>query len=128
MTTEVPEYTIEVDVNTRYIEHQSDPNKQRYFFSYTVTIKNTGTIGAKLISRHWIITNADGNTQEVKGDGVVGEQPDLNPGEGFQYTSGTMLETPVGSMHGKYFMIADDGVEFEAEIPPFTLSTPHSLH
>lgn len=124
----VPEYSIEVSVDASYIPEQSIPDQLRYFFSYTVTIKNIGTIGAKLISRHWIITNAEGTIQEVRGDGVVGEQPELNPGEGFRYTSGTMLETPVGSMQGTYLMIANDGVEFDAEIPPFSLSMPHSLH
>ena len=121
-------YNIKVQVESSYIEAQSSPELGRYVFSYTVTIRNQGTIAARLISRHWIIADAEGKVQEVRGMGVVGEQPYLRPGEGFQYTSGTMLETPVGSMHGSYQMVADDGVEFDATIPAFTLSTPHTLH
>lgn len=121
-------YNTQVDVETAYIEEQSDPEQNRYVFSYTITIRNEGSVAAKLLSRHWIITDADGKVQEVEGEGVVGEQPHLSPGEGFRYTSGTVLETPVGSMQGTYHMIADDGVEFEAEIPAFTLATPRTLH
>jgi ApaG protein len=121
-------YSIKVDVKTAYIGEQSIPDLHRYVFAYTVTIKNTGTIPAKLLTRHWIITDANGKVQEVRGEGVVGEQPYLRPGEGFQYSSGTMLETPVGSMRGSYQMLADNGVEFDAEIPAFTLSLPHTLH
>ena len=87
-----------------------------------------GDVAAKLLTRHWIITNADGKEEEVKGKGVVGEQPHLQPGDGFQYSSGTIIETPVGSMHGSYQMLADDGEKFEAVIAPFTLSMPHTLH
>ncbi|MDX1824550.1 MAG: Co2+/Mg2+ efflux protein ApaG [Thiohalomonadales bacterium] len=121
-------YNIQVDVQTQYIPEQSDPEQERYVFSYTITIRNEGTVPAKLLTRHWIITNADGKSQEVRGDGVVGEQPHLKPGDGFRYTSGTVLETPVGSMQGSYQMVADDGVEFDAEIAPFTLSMPHTIH
>ena len=121
-------YNTQVDVETNFIEEQSDPGQQRYVFSYTITIRNEGSVPAKLLTRHWIITNADGKVQEVEGEGVVGEQPHLKPGDGFRYTSGTVLETPVGSMQGTYHMIADDGVEFEAKIPPFTLAMPHTLH
>ena len=121
-------YNIQVDVQTQYIPEQSDPEQDRYVFAYTIRIHNAGSVPAKLLTRHWIITNADGKTQEVRGDGVVGEQPHLDPGEDFHYTSGTMLETPVGSMQGSYQMVADDGVTFDAEIAPFTLSTPHTLH
>jgi len=121
-------YNTQVDVETAYIEEQSDPNQNRYVFSYTITIRNEGTVPAKLLTRHWIITDAEGKIQEVEGEGVVGEQPHLDPGEGFRYTSGTVLETPVGSMQGTYHMIADDGVEFEAEIPAFTLAIPRTLH
>jgi ApaG protein len=121
-------YSIKVDVETAYIGEQSIPDLHRYVFAYTVTIKNTGSIPAKLLTRHWIITDANGKVQEVRGEGVVGEQPYLRPGEGFQYSSGTMLETPVGSMRGSYQMLADNGVEFDAEIPAFTLSLPHTLH
>ena len=121
-------YNIQVDVQTQYIPEQSDPELDRYVFSYTITIRNEGTVPAKLLTRHWIITNADGKSQEVRGDGVVGEQPHLKPGDGFRYTSGTVLETPVGSMQGSYQMVADDGVKFDAEIAPFTLSMPHTIH
>lgn len=121
-------YNTTVSVETNYIPEQSDPDNERYVFAYTITIKNEGSVPAKLLTRHWIITDADGRTQEVRGDGVVGEQPYLQPGEGFQYTSGTMLDTPVGSMQGSYQMVADDGQEFECPINPFTLSMPNKLH
>jgi ApaG protein len=128
MTIDKQMYNIQVDVQTQYIPEQSDPEQDRYVFAYAIRIHNAGSVPAKLLTRHWIITNADGKTQEVRGDGVVGEQPHLDPGEDFHYTSGTMLETPVGSMQGSYQMVADDGVKFDAEIAPFTLSTPHTLH
>lgn len=121
-------HDIKVEVETAYIAEQSSPQDNRYVFAYTVTIRNEGEIPAKLLTRHWIITDANAKVQEVRGDGVVGEQPYLRPGEGFQYTSGTMLETPVGSMRGSYQMIDDDGKEFDAEIPAFTLSVPRTLH
>ena len=121
-------YNIQVQVETQYIAEQSVPGEDRYVFAYTITILNQGDVPAKLLTRHWIITNADGKVQEVRGDGVVGEQPHLQPGDGFRYTSGTVLETPVGSMHGSYQMHADDGIEFEATISPFTLSMPNTLH
>lgn len=121
-------YNTRVEVETAYIEEQSDPEQNRYVFSYTITIRNEGSVAAKLLTRHWLITDADGKVQEVEGEGVVGEQPHLKPGDGFRYTSGTVLETPVGSMQGSYHMIADDGVEFEAEIPAFTLAMPRTLH
>ena len=122
------DYNIEVNVQAAYIEEQSDPDSNRFVFSYTVTISNQGSVAARLLTRHWYITDADANVQEVQGDGVVGEQPHLDPGEEFRYTSGTVLETPVGSMHGSYHMMADNGVEFDASIPAFTLSTPYTLH
>lgn len=121
-------YDIQVSVETTYVENQSVPDQQRYVFAYTVTIRNTGQVPAKLLTRHWIITDSNGKTQEVRGDGVVGEQPHLRPGEAFRYTSGTLLETAVGSMRGSYQMIADDGVEFDAEVPAFTLAIPRVLH
>lgn len=121
-------YNAQVDVETAYIEEQSDPEQNRYVFSYTITIRNEGSVPAKLLSRHWIITDAEGKVQEVEGEGVVGEQPHIKPGDGYRYTSGTVLETPVGSMQGTYHMLADDGVEFEAEIPAFTLAIPRTLH
>lgn len=122
------DYNIKVDVETDYIEQQSDPEDSRFVFSYTITIKNQGSVPARLMTRHWIITDADGRVQEVMGEGVVGEKPYLRPGEEFQYTSGTIMETPVGSMHGSYQMFADDGEVFDADIPAFTLSQPQVLH
>ena len=121
-------YQISVSVNTAYLAEQSDPSADRYVFAYTITIANSGTVAAQLISRHWIITDADNVTQEVKGLGVVGEQPLLRPGESFEYTSGTAMATPVGTMHGTYQMVAEDGNKFDAEIPVFTLSMPRVLH
>ena len=123
-----PVYDTRVEVQANYVLEQSEPDEQRYVFAYTVTIENHGGIPAKLLTRHWYITDADGNVQEVEGDGVVGEQPHLKPGDGFRYTSGTVLKTPVGSMHGSYHMLADDGTEFDTPIAPFSLSIPHSLH
>jgi len=122
------DYQLSVDVETSYIDEQSDPENDRFVFAYTITIRNTGNMAAKLMTRHWIITDANNFTQEVKGDGVVGEQPHLQPGEGFQYTSGTVLDTPIGSMRGSYQMVADDGNQFDAEIPTFTLCKPNALH
>lgn len=123
-----PDYDIKITVETNYIPEQSLPVQNRYVFAYTITIANTGSIAATLMRRHWIITDANNKIQEVHGDGVVGEQPHLMPGEVYRYTSGAMLETPVGCMQGNYDMLADDGVEFEAAIPVFSLSTPHTLH
>jgi ApaG protein len=121
-------YNIKVKVATGFIEDQSDVKQGRYVFAYTVTIHNAGSIPAKLLARHWIITDSNGKVQEVRGDGVVGEQPHLRPGRGFQYTSGAVLETPVGTMRGSYRMLADDGTEFDAEIAAFILSIPRVLH
>ena len=122
------DYDIQIDVNTRYIEAESNSEASRFIFSYTINITNQGSIPAKLISRHWIITDANNRIQEVKGKGVIGEQPYLRPGESFQYTSGTMLETPVGSMQGSYQMIADDGHHFDAIVEPFSLALPRMLN
>lgn len=121
-------YNIQVSVESEYIEKESDPEQGRYVFAYTVTIINQGTVPAKLLTRHWIISDADGRVQEVRGDGVIGEQPYLKAGEGFRYTSGTMLDTPVGVMYGSYQMLADDGECFDAPIPPFRLANPRLLH
>lgn len=121
-------YSIEVEIETQYIEEQSLPDQDHYVFAYTITIHNSGEVPAQLLRRHWVITDANNKVQEVKGEGVVGEQPHLKPGERYRYTSGTMLETPVGTMRGSYQMIADDGVEFDADIPQFTLSMPRTLH
>jgi ApaG protein len=119
---------ITVSSRVTFIPDQSDPEKARYVFAYTMTISNTGTATARLVSRHWIITDAENQVQEVKGLGVVGEQPTLKPGESFEYTSGTAIATPVGTMRGTYRMSAEDGVEFDAVIPEFTLSMPRVLH
>lgn len=121
-------YHITVTPETQFIPEQSDDEANRYVFAYTITIVNTGTVSAQLISRHWIITDALQEVQEVRGIGVVGEQPLLKPGQKFQYTSGTAIATPVGSMRGSYQMVAEDGEHFEAEIPEFTLSMPRVLH
>ncbi len=125
---ETPKHLIEIDVKTAYVSVQSAPEANRYVFAYTITITNAGTAAAKLMTRHWIITDANNKVQEVRGEGVVGEQPYLVPGMSFQYTSGTMIETPVGSMRGSYQMVAEDGTEFNAQIPPFMLSMPRTLH
>ena len=117
-----------VEALPRFIQSQSSPEKNRYVFAYTITITNTGTVPATLLTRHWLITDANGKTQEVRGDGVIGEQPYLKPGETFRYTSGAMIETPVGVMQGKYTMRSDDGNQFKAPIPKFTLSIPRTLH
>jgi len=121
-------YDIRIDIETTYVESESLPDEDRYVFAYTITIRNEGGVPAKLLSRHWVITDANGKVQEVRGEGVVGEQPHLKPGEGFQYTSGTMLETPMGTMTGSYQMVADDGSTFDAQIPEFLLTTPRTLH
>lgn len=127
MTTD-KHYEFSVAVETAYIAEQSDVEQNRYVFSYTITITNTGNISAQLISRHWVITDATGSIQEVRGLGVVGTQPLLKPGEHFQYTSGSVLNTPVGTMHGSYHMTAEDGTQFDALIAPFTLTMPRVLH
>lgn len=122
------EHAIRVKVETTYLDSQSDPENDRFVFAYTVTIRNEGNAPARLLSRHWIITDAGGNTQEVRGDGVVGEQPRIHPGEGFRYSSGAVLSTPVGSMRGSYRMVDDEGHEFNTPIEPFTLARPGALH
>lgn len=121
-------YNIQVSVESQFIEPESDPDQARYVFAYTVTIVNQGSVAAKLLTRHWIISDAEDRTQEVRGEGVVGEQPYLQPGETFQYTSGTILDTPLGVMHGAYQMQADDGQHFDAEVAPFRLVDPKVLH
>jgi ApaG protein len=128
MTSKIDKYKIEIGVEPAYLEDQSVPSEGRYMFAYTITIRNAGTVAARLLSRHWIIADANGQEREVRGEGVVGEQPHLEPGRNFRYTSGAMLETPVGSMRGSYRMLADDGMSFEAPIPVFTLAMPRTLH
>lgn len=121
-------YEFSVTVQTAFLADQSDIGNNRYVFSYHVTIINTGSVAAQLISRQWIITDANSSVQEVRGLGVVGEQPFLQPGERFEYTSGTVLATPVGTMRGSYQIAAEDGTQFAAEIDPFTLAVPRILH
>ena len=121
-------HSIAISARVQFIPGESDAAKRRYVFAYTITIRNTGTVAAQLVSRHWIITDADDEVQEVKGAGVVGEQPMLKPGESFEYTSGTAIATPVGTMRGSYHMVAADGVEFDAPIPEFALAMPRVLH
>ncbi len=119
---------IRIQVATNYVDEQSEPEADRYVFAYTSTISNEGDVPARLISRHWIITDANGKVQEVSGDGVVGEQPHLEPGERFRYSSGAVLETPVGTMQGLYRMETDAGASFDAPIEPFTLAVPGLVH
>jgi len=122
------EQPIAIDVETAYLAEQSEPRENRYVFAYTITIRNQGSTPARLVTRHWLITDANGKVQEVRGDGVVGEQPYLKPGQGFRYSSGAVLETPVGSMHGSYQMRRDDGMQFDAPIRPFRLAIPGVLN
>lgn len=121
-------HAIRILAQSSYIAEQSEPARNRYVFAYTVNIENVGSRAAQLISRHWVITDALGKVQEVRGQGVVGEQPVLEPGESFQYTSGAVIETPLGTMTGSYQMMGADGHPFDAEIPPFRLAVPHALH
>lgn len=123
-----PRYRIAVAVQTRYVADQSNPDERHYVFAYTVSIHNDGEVGARLMTRHWRIIDADGKVKEVRGEGVIGEQPWLAAGANFEYTSGAVLETSVGSMRGSYQMLADDGTLFEAPIDAFTLSVPRTLH
>ena len=121
-------YEITVVPKAQYVAEQSDPDRNHFVFAYTVRITNTGTVSAQLVARHWIITDADARVQEVKGVGVVGQQPTLKPGETFEYTSGASIATAVGTMKGSYQMLAEDGQPFDAAIPQFTLSVPRTLH
>ncbi len=122
------DYKIVVIAEASYLPDQSKPSELRYVFSYRVNIKNLGTKAAQLVSRHWFISDANGKVQEVIGEGVIGEQPILQPGQEFEYTSGAILDTPVGSMHGYYSMVGTDSVTFQAEIPAFTLAQPNLIH
>jgi len=119
---------IHIEVEARYLDGESAPDEGRYVFAYTITIRNDGDTPAQLLTRHWQITDGNGRVQEVHGDGVVGEQPHLKPGEGFKYTSGTQLDTSMGTMKGRYGMVADDGQAFDAPIPEFLLTVPRILH
>ncbi len=121
-------HNIRVEVSTTYLDEQSSPSEQKYVFSYTITIRNEGQRAAKLLTRHWIITDANGRVKEVRGEGVVGEQPRIEPGQGFRYSSGAVLETPVGTMEGSYQMVDAEGQQFDAPIPAFRLAIPGILH
>ena len=122
------DYQFDIDVDTRFLDDQSAPEEGRYVFAYTIHIRNEGKVPARLLGRRWLITDGNGKVQEVVGEGVVGEQPWLRPGEGFEYTSGAVLETDIGTMRGSYDVLADDGTRFAAPIPAFTLSIPRTLH
>jgi ApaG protein len=124
----MPTYQFSVSVRPQFVPEHSRPDEDKFLFAYTVTIRNTGDVAAQLISRHWIITDANNKVEEVQGPGVVGEQPMLKPGEAFEYTSGCPIATPVGSMRGSYQCVAEDGTRFEAPIPEFLLSMPRTLH
>ena len=121
-------HQIEVEVESEFIPGQSSPDEKRYVFAYTITISNRGSVPAKLLTRHWLITDGNAEIQEVRGDGVVGVQPHLKPGQSFKYTSGTIIKTPVGTMQGSYQMVADDGSKFDAVIAPFSLAVPGLVH
>ena len=128
MTSDNKPYDISVVPISAYLAEQSDPDKEQFVFAYTITVTNTGTLAAQLVSRHWIITDATNQIQEVRGLGVIGEQPLLKPGESFEYTSGCVIATPVGAMHGSYQMTAEDGTKFDADIAEFSLNMPRVLH
>ena len=121
-------YRIQVSVETEYLADQSDEENQRWVFAYHIRIHNRGDMTARLLTRHWVITDGEERTREVHGEGVVGEQPSIAPGQEFQYSSGAVLETEVGTMHGSYQMLAEDGTCFDADIPAFTLAVPRALH
>lgn len=121
-------YQFHINVQTQYLEEQSEPENARYVFGYTINITNSGDLGAKLDSRHWIITDANGEVTEVKGQGVIGEQPFIEPGQSYQYSSGAVLTTPIGTMQGSYQMIGENGAAFKAPIPVFSLAAPGVLH
>ncbi|MFT3756333.1 MAG: Co2+/Mg2+ efflux protein ApaG [Pseudoxanthomonas sp.] len=125
---DAPDYAIDVDVAARFLPDRSAPGDDRYVFAYTIRIRNSGQVPARLLDRHWIITDANGKIEEVRGEGVVGEQPWLRPGDDYEYTSGAVLETAQGLMRGSYTMLADDGTRFDAPIAPFVLSVPRTLH
>lgn len=125
---ETADYSLEIQIATQFLDDESEPDDDRYVFAYTIRIRNLGKLPAQLVGRHWLITDANGRIEEVHGDGVVGEQPRLEPGEQFTYTSGATLPTAVGTMEGRYDMVGDDGTRFDAPIPPFTLAVPRTLH
>lgn len=125
---DAPQHQFQIRVRSAYDPAQSDPGEGRFVFAYTISIRNDGAIPARLMARHWMITDGNGNMREVRGDGVVGEQPHLGPGQNYEYSSGAIIDTPVGSMQGSYQMLADNGDRFDAPIPPFTLAVPGKLN
>ena len=125
---DTPDYTLEIQIATRFLAEESAPEDDRYVFAYTIRIRNLGRLAAQLLDRHWVITDGNGNVEEVRGEGVVGEQPRIEPGDQFTYTAGAVLETAVGTMEGSYGRVGDDGTRFDAPIPPFTLAVPRTLH
>ncbi|MBA2237988.1 MAG: Co2+/Mg2+ efflux protein ApaG [Lysobacter sp.] len=122
------EHAIDIQVTTRYLDDESEPDKGRFVFAYTIRIHNAGPAAARLLARRWLISDANGKVQQVEGQGVVGEQPWLRPGDRFEYTSGAVLETSVGTMQGHYTMVSDDGTRFDAPVPQFILAVPRTLH
>src|SRR5690606_6303125 len=122
------DYQLDIRVDSRFLDDQSQPGDNRFVFAYTIVIQNAGSVPARLVSRHWVITDANGKIEEVRGEGVIGEQPWMRPGDRFEYTSGAVIETAVGTMRGSYQLVADDGTRFEAPIPQFTLSVPRTIH
>ena len=128
MTANTSTTSLKITVETHYLADQSEPESERYVFAYTITIQNTGAVSARLLDSHWIITDANGKVQQVRGDGVVGEQPTIMPGQKHRYSSGAVIETPVGTMEGSYGMRSDDGAQFRADIPCFRLAVPGVLH
>lgn len=122
------QHQFQIRVRSAYDPSQSEPNEGRFVFAYTINISNQGAIPARLMARHWMITDGNGKMREVRGDGVVGEQPHLGPGQAFEYSSGAIIDTPVGSMQGSYQMLADNGDRFDAPIPPFTLAVPGQIN
>ena len=125
---ETADYSLEIQIATQFLDEESVPEQDRYVFAYTIRIRNLGRLPAQLLDRHWVITDGNGKVEEVRGEGVVGEQPWLEPGEDFEYTSGVVLETSEGAMQGRYDMLAADGTRFDAPIPPFLLTVPRTLH
>ncbi|MFJ4498159.1 Co2+/Mg2+ efflux protein ApaG [Pseudomonas atacamensis] len=121
-------YQVDVSVVTHYLPDQSQPEHDRFAFAYTITVQNNGKLAAKLLSRHWVITDGDGHVEEVRGEGVVGQKPLIAAGESHTYTSGTVMTTKVGTMQGTYQMLSDDGKRFDATIKPFRLAVPGALH
>lgn len=123
-----PRYQVDVSVTTRFLAEQSQPEHDRFAFAYNITVRNNGSLPARLLSRHWIITDGDGHVEEVRGEGVVGQQPLIDAGTSHSYSSGTVMTTKVGTMQGTYQMLAEDGTRFDAVIKPFRLAVPGALH